>query len=128
MHPTIHAWLESLKQMIALNSFELPFVMIYLSRHWKCNESARICNIRDKGWSGSDTHYLIWDSGARKGGSLRKEIPNVWRAPRLSEQVALIEQQIHRWRCRLPDLSDDNSRKRVISAVEVKETWTNSKT
>ena len=39
----------------------------------------------------------------------------------MSEQVSLIEQQIHRWRYRLPDLSDDDSRERVISAVEVKE-------
>ena len=31
------------------------------------------------------------------------------------------EQQIHRWRHRLPDLSDDHSRERLISAVEVKE-------
>ena len=34
--------------------------------------------------------------------------------------MSLIEQQIHRWRYRLPDLSDDSSRERVISAVEVK--------
>ena len=39
----------------------------------------------------------------------------------MSEQVSLIEQQIHRWRYRLPDLSDDSSRERVISTVEVKE-------
>ena len=39
----------------------------------------------------------------------------------MSEQASLIEQQIHRWRYRLPDLSDDDSRERVTSAVEVKE-------
>ena len=39
----------------------------------------------------------------------------------MSEQVDLIEQQIHRWRHRLPDLSDDDSRERVVSAVEVQE-------
>ena len=39
----------------------------------------------------------------------------------MSEQVSLIEQQILRWRYRLPDLSDDDSREHVISAVEVRE-------
>ena len=39
----------------------------------------------------------------------------------MSEQVAYLEQQIHRWRHRLPDLSDDDSRERVVSAVEVQE-------
>ena len=39
----------------------------------------------------------------------------------MSEQVAYMEQQIHRWRHRLPDLSDDDSRERVVSAVEVQE-------
>ena len=39
----------------------------------------------------------------------------------MSEQVSLIQQQIHRWRYRLPDLSDDDSRERIISAVDVKE-------
>ena len=38
----------------------------------------------------------------------------------MSEQVSLIEQQIHRWRYQLPDLPDDSSRERVISAIEVK--------
>ena len=36
----------------------------------------------------------------------------------MSEQVALLEQQIHRWRYRLPDLTDDHSRERIVSAVE----------
>ena len=39
----------------------------------------------------------------------------------MSEQVAYMEQQIHRWRHRLSDLTDDNSRERVASAVEVQE-------
>ena len=39
----------------------------------------------------------------------------------MSEQVAYMEQQIHRWRHRLPDLSDDDSRERVVTAVEVQE-------
>ena len=39
----------------------------------------------------------------------------------MSEQVTLMEQQIHRWRYRLPDLTDNESRERVISAVEVQE-------
>ena len=32
-----------------------------------------------------------------------------------------MELHIHRWRHRLPDLSDDDSREPVVSAVEVKE-------
>ena len=39
----------------------------------------------------------------------------------MSEQVTYMEQQIHRWRHRLPDLSDDDSREPVVSAVEVQE-------
>ena len=39
----------------------------------------------------------------------------------MSEQVNLIEQQIIKWRYRLPDLTDDNSRERVVTAVEVQE-------
>ena len=39
----------------------------------------------------------------------------------ISEQVACLEQQIHRWRHRLPDLTDDDSRECVVSAVEVQE-------
>ena len=31
-----------------------------LKWHWKCSESVRTCNIRDKGWSESGTHYLTW--------------------------------------------------------------------
>ena len=40
---------------------------------------------------------------------------------RLSEQVDLIEDQIIKWRYRLPELTDDESKERVVSAVEVKE-------
>ena len=40
---------------------------------------------------------------------------------RLSEQVSLIEDQIMKWRHRLPELTDDESKERVVSAVEVKE-------
>ena len=36
----------------------------------------------------------------------------------MSEKVDLMEQQIHRWRHRLPDLTDDESREPVVSAVE----------
>ena len=39
----------------------------------------------------------------------------------MSEKVDLMEQQIHRWRYRLPDLTDDESREPVVSAVEVQE-------
>ena len=39
----------------------------------------------------------------------------------MSEKVDLMEQQIHRWRYRLPDLTDDESREPVASAVEVQE-------
>ena len=39
----------------------------------------------------------------------------------MSEQVDLMEQQSINWRYRLPDLTDDNSRERVVSAVEVQE-------
>ena len=39
----------------------------------------------------------------------------------MSEQVTLMEQQIIRWRYRLPDLTDDHSRERVVTAVEVQE-------
>ena len=45
----------------------------------------------------------------------------------MSEQVALMEQQIHRWRHRFPDLSDDDSRERVVSAIEVQENLDKSK-
>ena len=40
---------------------------------------------------------------------------------RLSEQVELIEGQIIKWRYRLPELTDDESKERVVSAVEVRE-------
>ena len=39
----------------------------------------------------------------------------------MSEQVDLMEQQIIKWRYRLPDLTDDDSRERVVTAVEVQE-------
>ena len=39
----------------------------------------------------------------------------------MSEQVDLMEQHIIKWRYRLPDLTDDNSRERVVTAVEVQE-------
>ena len=39
----------------------------------------------------------------------------------MPEQVAYMEQQIHPWRHRLPDLSDDDSREPVVSAIEVQE-------
>ena len=39
----------------------------------------------------------------------------------MSEQVTLMEQQIIKWRYRLPDLTDDHSRERVVTAVEVQE-------
>ena len=45
----------------------------------------------------------------------------------MSEQVAYLEQQIHKWQHRLPDLPDDDSRERVIPAVEVKEDLDKSK-
>ena len=40
---------------------------------------------------------------------------------RMSEQVDLIENQFIEWRYRLPELTDDDSRERVVSAVEVQE-------
>ena len=39
----------------------------------------------------------------------------------MSEKVDFMEQQIHRWRHRLAELTDDDSREPVVSAVEVKE-------
>ena len=39
----------------------------------------------------------------------------------MSEQVNLIEQQIIKWRYRLPDLTDDHSREHVVTAEEVQE-------
>ena len=39
----------------------------------------------------------------------------------MSEKVDLMEQQIHRWRYKLPDLTDDDSQEPVASAVEVQE-------
>ena len=38
-----------------------------------------------------------------------------------SEQVNLIENQIIKWRYRLPELTDDDSEERVVSAVEAQE-------
>ena len=40
---------------------------------------------------------------------------------KMSEQVELLEDQIIKWRYRLPDLTDDDSNERVVSAVEVRE-------
>ena len=40
---------------------------------------------------------------------------------RMSEQVDLTENQIIKWRYRLPEMTDDDSRERVVSAVEVQE-------
>ena len=40
---------------------------------------------------------------------------------RLSEQVGLLEDQIIKWRYRLPELTDDESEERIVSAVEVRE-------
>ena len=40
---------------------------------------------------------------------------------KLSEQVELLEDQIIKWRYRLPELTDDESKERVVSAVEVRE-------
>ena len=45
----------------------------------------------------------------------------------MSEQVDLMEQQIIKWRYRLPDLTDDDIRERVAIAVEVKKTYMSSK-
>ena len=39
----------------------------------------------------------------------------------ISEKVDFMEQQVIRWRYRLPDLTDDESREPVVSAVEVQE-------
>ena len=39
----------------------------------------------------------------------------------MSEQVNLMENQIIKWRYRLPELTDDDSEERVVSAVEVQE-------
>ena len=39
----------------------------------------------------------------------------------MSEQADLIEDQIIKWRYRLPELTDDESKERVVSAVEVQE-------
>ena len=40
---------------------------------------------------------------------------------KLSEQVELLEDQIIKWRYRLPELTDDESQERIVSAVEVRE-------
>ena len=39
----------------------------------------------------------------------------------MSEKVDLMERQIHRWRYRLPDLTDDESHEPVVSAIEAQE-------
>ena len=40
---------------------------------------------------------------------------------KMSEQVELIQDQIIKWRYRLPELTDDESQERIVSAVEVRE-------
>ena len=40
---------------------------------------------------------------------------------KLSEQVELLEDQIIKWRYRLPELTDDESKERIVSTVEVRE-------
>ena len=40
---------------------------------------------------------------------------------KLSAQVELIEDQIVKWRYRLPELTDDESQEKIVSAVEVRE-------
>ena len=40
---------------------------------------------------------------------------------KMSEQVELLEDQILKWRYRLPELTDDDSQERIVSAVEVRE-------
>ena len=40
---------------------------------------------------------------------------------KLSEQVELLEDQVIKWRYRLPELTDDESKEWVVSAVEVRE-------
>ena len=39
----------------------------------------------------------------------------------MSGKVDLMERQIHRWRHRLPDLTDDESQEPVVSAIEVQD-------
>ena len=40
---------------------------------------------------------------------------------KLSAQVQLIEDQVVKWRYRLPELTDDESQEKIVSAVEVRE-------
>ena len=40
---------------------------------------------------------------------------------KMSEQVELLEDQVIKWRYRLPELTDDESKERIVSAVEVRE-------
>ena len=40
---------------------------------------------------------------------------------KMSEQVDLLEDQVIKWRYRLPELTDDESQERIVSAVEVRE-------
>ena len=40
---------------------------------------------------------------------------------KMSEQLDLLEDQVIKWRYRLPELTDDESQERVVSAVEVRE-------
>ena len=39
----------------------------------------------------------------------------------MSEQVSLLEAQVIKWRYRLPGLTDDRSRERVVTAVDEQE-------
>ena len=40
---------------------------------------------------------------------------------KLSEQVELLENQVVKWRYRLPELTDDESQEKIVSAIEVRE-------
>ena len=40
---------------------------------------------------------------------------------KLSEQVELLEDQVVKWRYRLPELADDESQEKIVTAVEVQE-------
>ena len=40
---------------------------------------------------------------------------------KMSEQVDLLEDQVIKWRYRLPELTDDESQEKIVSAVEVRE-------
>ena len=40
---------------------------------------------------------------------------------KLSEQVELLENQVVKWRYRLPELANDESQEKIVTAVEVQE-------